>query len=114
MATRTTYLWRIWGLAALLAVGLLVAGHVLAAEQPSLQDRLKKGLRARTPQEFGFLDRVVDSVEDRELPEVLVNRVFFWSRRKAARHEGVRRRRPMVYFQPALTKLAARIGIDLE
>lgn len=92
----------------------VIAGHVLAAEQPSLGDRLKKGLRARTPAEVEFLDRVVEHVEDRELSEKLVDRVFFWARKKADQQEGSKRRRPMIYFRPALTKLALRFGVDLE
>lgn len=105
---------RIGGLGAMLVIGLLVAGQVPAIEQPTLQDRLEKGLRARTPAESAFLARVVESVEDRELPEKLVNRVFFWARKKADDRGGSKQRRPMVYFQPAITKLAARIGVNLE
>ncbi len=101
------------GWIALALAALVVAGHVSAAEQPTLQDRLEKGLLARTPQEFAFLTRVVERIEDGDLPEKLVNRVFFWARRKADEQEGTKRRRPMIYFQPALTKLAERIGVDL-
>jgi hypothetical protein len=95
-------------------VAVVIAGHVLAVEQPSLGDRLKKGLRARTPGEVAYLDRVVERIEDRTLPEKLVNRVFFWARKKADEQEGNRRRRPMIYFRPALTKLGLRLGVNLE
>lgn len=105
---------RYLALAGFLTCAVVLAGHVLAVEQPTLEDRLKKGLRARTPAEMEFLDRVVGHVEDRALPEVLVNRVFFWARKKADEQEGSKRRRPMIYFQPALTKLALRLGVDLD
>jgi hypothetical protein len=108
-----TGLQRHLALGGCLILGVVVAGHVLAVELPTLEARLKKGLQARTPAEMAFLDRVVESVEDRELPERLVDRVFFWARKKADEQEGSKRRRPMIYFQPAMTRLALRFGVDL-
>jgi hypothetical protein len=98
-----------------LAVVALIAGErVLGVEEPLLRDRLEKGLLARTTGDFAFLDRVVVKVSSGELPQKLVDRVFFWARKRADERGGTKRRRPMIYFQPALTILARRLGVDLE
>ena len=68
------------------------------ARSATLQDELEKGLRARRPEEFAFLRRVVKLVEDGQLSLELVRGTFDWARR----------RRPIVpypYFERAL-KLA--------
>jgi hypothetical protein len=109
--------WRTLGLIclALLAVAATTATvRVLAAEEPTLRERLEKGLRARTSADFAYLDRVIVEVEGGNLPQTLVDRVFFWARKKAEEQDEGKRKRPMIYFRPALTILAARIGVDLE
>lgn len=96
------------------AAAILAAAPVLAVETPTLQERLEKGLKARTDADFSFLERVVAAVEDGELPQKLVDRVFFWARKKAAEHKDSKSKRPMIYFRPALIILAARLGIGLD
>jgi hypothetical protein len=110
----STKFWRNAGLVGVLAAVGLIAGEVLGVEEPTLRDRLEKGLYARTNADFAFLDRVVERVDADQLPEKLVNRVFFWARKKADSQDGGRRRRPMIYFRPAMTILAGRMGVDLE
>ena len=69
----------------------------------NLQEQLEKGLRARLPQEFAFIDRVVKMVEKGKLPLDLVRSTFDWARDK--------RPYPFPYFERGLKKRAARIGI---
>jgi hypothetical protein len=109
--------WRQFGLIGVLVgavAAILAATQALAIDVPALRDRLEKGLKARTDADFAFLDRVIESIEDGDLPQPLVDRVFFWARKKAAEHQGNKAKRPMIYFRPALTNLAARIGVDLD
>ena len=54
-------------------------GNAAAA---TLKKTLEAGLKARRPQEFAFLARVVAKVEDGTLPRSLVESTFFWARRQ--------------------------------
>ena len=79
----------------------------------SLRDQLVAGLRATTKGDFAFIDQVVILVEQGKLPRRMVDGTFLWARQRAARHSWLRRLRPMVYFRPALTLRAKRIGVKL-
>jgi hypothetical protein len=102
--------------ALLLATGLFAAGasssgssaskKVAAEKTADLQDRLEKGLKARRPVEFEFIEKVVAHVESGELPVELVDRTFFWARKREPQ-------RPFQHFERALKILARRIGVDL-
>ncbi len=81
--------------------------------QLSLRDQLRVGLRAFTKSDFAFIDEVVLQVKLGKLPERLVNGTFLWARERAARKSRSRELRPMVYFRPALTLRAKRIGVKL-
>ena len=85
----------------------------VTAKEISLRDRLRSGLKARTQAEFAFLDHVVDMVDKNQLPQSLVDRVYFWARKKAATKFGPKKKRPMIYFQPALIQLAKKFDIDI-
>jgi len=79
----------------------------------TLRDQLTAGLKAKTKADLAFIDKVVIQVEQGKLPRRLVDSTFLWSRDRAARRSPTRRLRPMVYFQPALTLRAKRIGVIL-
>jgi hypothetical protein len=70
-----------------------------------LRDQLEKGLKARLPREFAFIDRVVGMVDAEQLPYALVQNAFLWARGK--------RPYPFPYFEMGLRKLAARQGIKI-
>ena len=103
----------------LFAAGVLCLSAVLTqvpAQQPSnpamagakianLRDQLEKGLKARLPREFGFIDRVVGMVEAGQLPYDLVQSTFMWTR--------VKRPYPFPYFEAGLRTRAARQGIKI-
>ena len=101
---------------AALAVGLLaivIASNCsLAQDSPpgvriaELQDQLESGLKARLPNEFEFIGRVVQSVKDRELSTGEVKSIFQWARRK-------NKIAPFPYFERAMRIIAAQKGITL-
>lgn len=82
--------------------------------QPTLRQRLVFGLEARRPSELAFIDAVVLLVREGNLPERLVNGTFFWARQRTPKFHGKKLRRPIIYFQPALTMQAARLGVAIR
>ncbi|MCA9257964.1 MAG: hypothetical protein KDA61_02135 [Planctomycetales bacterium] len=81
--------------------------------QISLADQLKLGLRAYTPADRQYLDHVVHLVQTGVLPRSLVDSTFLWARSRAVARKGRNPLRPIVYFQPALTLRARRLGISI-
>lgn len=105
----------IWALAISL-LGLAAGQTHLAAQQLStpsgangpvvdLRIQLEKGLKARLPREFDFIDHVVGMVDNKQLPRDLVESTFLWAR--------VKRPYPFPYFENGLRLRAARRGINL-
>lgn len=101
---------------------LLVAGALWAtwsvspaasADRATLRERLIYGLLAKIPSEIEFIDLVVLKVNTGQLPERLVNETFFWARERAAPPENGSPRRPIIFFKPAMTARAKRIGVEL-
>jgi len=81
------------------------AAQCEAVERADLKQRLEKGLKARLPSEFAFVDLVVKRVHEGKLPLKLVDGVFLWARRQP-RHQ-------FQYFEFAMRKQAAKIGVPL-
>jgi hypothetical protein len=105
----------IWAFAVSL-LGLAGGQTYLAAQQPGtspgvdgaaidLRIQLEKGLRARLPREFDFIDHVVGMVDNNQLPRDLVQSTFLWARAKKPY--------PFPYFESGLRLRAARRGINL-
>ena len=86
-----------------------------AGKPVSLRDRLVVGLRAISKSDLAFVDRVVVRVNSGQLPKRLVDETFFWSRQRATLYSagGSATRRPIIYFRPAMTAVARRIGVSL-
>ncbi len=107
-----------FGLLALLILAFPLGGAAQTTDkrEPTLRERLNAGLQARRPSEIAFLDAVAETVGRGELSEDLVNRVFFWARTRP--NDRRASRRPIIYFQPALQRIAKRgrvvIQTDLE
>jgi hypothetical protein len=59
-----------------------------------LKSQLEKGLYARRPVEFEYIEQIIQLVEDGELPRDLVTSTFVWARKKPNRR--------LQYFQFAL------------
>lgn len=95
-------------------VGLGIVGsssiesHVIAANVADLKQQLESGLKARRPEEFAFIDKVVTMVGNDTLPLDLVMSTFLWTRKNPRAREY-----PFVYFQQALRVRAKKLGIDV-
>ncbi len=100
-----------------LVVALLVGNFFLPSTQmpisvaeaqsiPNLKDTLSKGLKARQPKEFAFVDKVVLLVEKKKLPLKMVMTSFKWAR---DRSEKI----PFVYFENALRTQAKKINVAI-
>jgi hypothetical protein len=106
--------------ATLLACGLAITAPVVDAAEHSggastkignsrsidLRETLEAGLRARRPEEFAFIGRVVAMVERGDLPLSLVQSTFQWARKK--------RPYPYVFFERGLKRRAAALGIPVK
>ena len=77
----------------------------IAPGGPDLQTTLEKGLKARRPVEFDFIDSVVQKVDAGTLPASIVQTSFLWARKK--------RPYPFPYFRQSLRIQAQQMGIDL-
>jgi hypothetical protein len=73
---------------------------------PTLKQTLDDGLKARTPGEKAFNDKVVKLVHDHTLPLDMVDSTFLWARHKPT-HQ-------MEYFEKALAVRAEKIGVHLD
>jgi hypothetical protein len=79
----------------------------------SLRDRLIVGLKALRPVEVAYVENVVTKVQIGQLPQRLVDETFFWARERADNGPRGQQRRPIIYFQPAMTARALRAGVVL-
>jgi hypothetical protein len=88
-------------------------GPAGAAQEATLRERLVYGLLAKIPSELAYIDNVVEKVDTGKLPVQLVNETFFWARERAAPSANGSPRRPIIFFEPAMTARAKRIGVEL-
>ena len=96
-------------------VCLLLRNNVLAAEPAAvaaggvtgldLKTQLQKGLRARRPVEFEYINEIIALVESGELPKPLVTTTFVWARKQPTRQ--------LQYFQFALQTRAKGLDVKL-
>ena len=70
-----------------------------------LKTQLEKGLRARRPVEFEYLNEIVRLVEVGQLPRTLVTTTFVWARKQPTRQ--------LQYFQFALQTRAKGLPVKL-
>ncbi len=91
------------------------AGNIGPADgrQVTLRQQLTVGLKAFTPADRLFINRVILAVQQGRLPREMVDTTFLWARKRAVLHSYSRQFRPMVYFQPALTLRARAIGVTI-
>lgn len=115
MSTRRSFLARAVTFFSGLASGLIIVGRS-RAEAPALgkglsssltfKAQLEKGLKARRPSDFTFIDTVITAVDNGTIPQKMVNETFDFARSKSTQY-------PFIYFQFALRKRAAKIGVTL-
>jgi hypothetical protein len=104
----------LFALIGVLAMGLpTVPSHSAATataapgkKSADLREMLEAGLKARRPEEFAFIKRVVAQVQTGELPQDLVRSTFDWARYK--------RPYPFPYFERGLKVRAAQRGIVVQ
>jgi hypothetical protein len=95
----------------LLVAALSLCGSIATAADtgtsttPKLKDTLEKGLKARLPSEFAFIDEVISKVDDGTLPRSMVESTFLWARRRQIH--------AFEYFEQGLKVRAAQIGVSL-
>jgi hypothetical protein len=70
--------------------------------QIDLKTELQKGLKARRPCEFQYIDQLTTMIEADQLPRSLVDSTFIWARKQPTRQ--------LQYFQFALKARADRYG----
>jgi hypothetical protein len=68
---------------------------------------IKAGLRTATPEEHGFVDRVVDLAKRGVISPALVESSFQWARKRPFQHR-------FQYFKLALIERAKKDGVDLD
>lgn len=88
----------------LLAMTFAWAAQAKPAVQLSAAE-IKAGLRTAVPEENGFVQHVIDMVNQGELPVDLVDSTFQWARKKPQNR--------FQYFKRALIVRAAKIGINI-
>lgn len=83
-----------------------LAGKNAEQHLTKLEDQLKFGLRAVTPEQFQYVRTISQLVEQGTLPRAMVNLVYKWALERNPRV-------PFPYFQFALRELAKRRGIAI-
>jgi hypothetical protein len=90
----------------LIVLALIATALVPAAEAGVLDpDMMKVVLHTATPQEEGFIEKVVAMADAGTLPLDMVQSTFLWARKKP--------RRKFFYFKQGLILRAAAQGIQL-
>jgi hypothetical protein len=84
-----------------------------AQQVVNLRDRLVVGLQARLKSEVAFVELVVAKVRTGKLPQRIVDETFFWARNRASISRNGNSRRPIIFFQPAMTTRAKRLRVEL-
>lgn len=88
------------------AGSLPLLNRATAQDTPTLKEQLEFGLRARRPEEFAWIEDIVDMVNTGQLPRKIVTVCFNWSRKKNTKY-------PYQYFVRSLRILAGRQGIEI-
>jgi hypothetical protein len=68
-----------------------------------LKTQLEKGLKARRPVEFKYIEELVVLVEAEAIPRSLIDSTFIWARKQP--------QRPLQHFQFALKARGDKLGI---
>lgn len=98
-----SFVTRVLGAAVLVGAALV---SPLQGGNPRLNAaQIKAGLRTATPEENGFVDRVVGLAQAGTLPPQLVESTFQWARKKP--------KFQFQYFKRGVTLRAAKLGITL-
>jgi hypothetical protein len=72
----------------------------------TFKQQLEKGLKARRPSDFTFIDTVIAKINSGELPQRTVNETFDYALKQSKQY-------PFIYFQFAMRKRAEKLGVSL-
>lgn len=84
------------------------AASPAGASVAGLKDTLEKGLRARLPQDFTFINKVVIMVKNDQLPKSMVLGTYHWVRKNRSHKKYL-----VAYFAQVLRSRAAQLGIQI-
>lgn len=84
----------------------LVTPRLDAADVPNLQETLERGLYARLPEHFDFIERIVLLVQLERISLKLVYSTFQWARK-------FDKGRRFYYFEAAMKKRASELGVAI-
>lgn len=90
-------------LAFIMAMGCVCTAQ---AQEPSLADTLKFGLKARRPIEMQFTAEIATLTDSGQLPKDYVLAVFDYSRKRRPKF-------PLPYFEFAIRKKAEELGVAI-
>lgn len=85
-------------------------------QQATLQETLRSVLKCRRPQEFAFVELVTQKVQQGKLSKSMVLSTMSWARKRAQDEAAAGRRKndiPFPFFQEALRRQAAALGVEL-
>ncbi|MBC8354674.1 MAG: hypothetical protein H8E66_22065 [Planctomycetes bacterium] len=85
-----------------------IEAPTIEANVAGLKTQLESGLKARRPEEFAFITKVVTMVGNDQLSLKLVKSTFQWTRQNPAA-----KKYPFFYFQRALRERAKKLGITV-
>jgi len=84
---------------------LVLPNETVGAFTADLKARLEKDLKVRLPEDFKFVELVIELVENDTLPLKLVNRCYLWARKQPNYQ--------FQHFQRAVRKQAREIGVEV-
>ena len=94
------------------------AQDVVTNRKPTLEERLRFGLRVRTKDEQKFIKLIVGMVEKGKLKQSIVDQAFFWVQREIRRKEQGDpkakkhiQKYPFFYFKQIVKLNAKRAGV---
>ena len=90
----------------LASIIVLCSVSAAIAQEPSLADTLKFGLKARRPIEIQFTAEIAALTDSGQLPKDYVLAVFDYSRKRRPNF-------PLPYFEFALRKKAEELGVTI-
>ncbi|MBM4001450.1 MAG: hypothetical protein FJ297_18270 [Planctomycetes bacterium] len=105
---RRRFLRGLGALAALWNLRLPIARGQVKDGTPALREQLEKGLKARFPNEFAFINTVVTMVAAGQLPLDLVQGTFLWVRKNKYHKKYM-----VPYFERLLRAKATERGIAI-
>jgi hypothetical protein len=85
---------------------VIIGASSLLAQEPSMQDTLRFGLKARRPIELQFVAEIADLTDQGLLPKDFILAIFDYSRRRRPKF-------PLPYFEFVVRQKANDLGVTI-